>query len=84
MRLDIGIEQVRGLLEDEKFVRRIAKRLLRNKDAKEELIEQVAAYLADAIDDDPDLRSKILLSTLDDSAFRGKVAGDLMEELIDG
>lgn len=83
MELNIGIEQVSGLLEDGKFIKRVVKRMLRNKHTKEELIEQVAESLGDAIENDSDLRSKILLRALDDSAFRGKVAGILREELID-
>lgn len=80
MRLDIQIDQVRGLLEDEKFTERVTNRMSQDKDTQEDMSKQIAKSL----EDDPGLSSKILMRALDDSVFRGKVASVLVEKLIDG
>lgn len=83
MGMDIEVQEIRGLLDDEKFMNAVVKKVLKNKDAMEDFVGDVTDALEDAIEDDPQTRSMFLSAALADSSFRDRVADALAEEMID-
>ncbi len=61
----------------------IVTKVLKNKEAMEEYVEEVADALEDAMDDDPKARNMFLSAAMSDSSFRDRVADALVQEMID-
>lgn len=83
MGIDIEVRDIRGLLDDEKFMNAVVKKVLQNKDAMEDFVGDVTEALEDAIEEDPQTRSMFLTAALADNSFRDRVADALAEEMID-
>lgn len=83
MGIDIEVSDIRELLDDEKFMNAVVKKVLKNESAMEEFVEGTAEALEAAIEDDPETRGMFLAAALAEGSFRDRVADALARELID-
>ena len=83
MGIDIEVDDIRELLDNEKFMNAVVTKVLKNDEAMEEFVEDVADALEDALDDDPEARNMFLSAAMSDSSFRNRVADALVQEMID-
>lgn len=83
MGMDIEIEDVRNLMEDNKFMDAVVAQVLQNKEAVDDLAEDVADALEDAFGEDETFRQKLIAGAMGDKEFREKVTHALVAELSD-
>ena len=83
MTVSIEKEDVTKLLEDPALMEAVITQLTTDKDIYEDFAEEVASALADAIEDHPEFKQKILHAALGDATFVAKVTKALVNELTD-
>lgn len=81
--MDIEEEDVARLLRDPAFMEAVVAGLTKDKDVYEDLAEEVAGALEDALEDHPGFKQQILQAALDDATFMAKVTKALVDELTD-
>jgi len=79
--IDVSASDVRKLLEDPALVEEIAKGVMEDADALNDLAEDIADELSDVLEDDPEFRAKIIQSAMGNDAFRSKLVKKLAEEM---
>ncbi len=72
---------VQKLLQDEELMTDIAKAVVEDPEAMDDLAEDIADKLSDLMGDDPALRSKIVQTAIANPEFKKKIVRKLVDEL---
>ncbi|MFH1519488.1 MAG: hypothetical protein ABIE75_02835 [Candidatus Omnitrophota bacterium] len=83
MGLDITKAEVVKLLQDEKLVDEVVKKVVDDPEVLDELAEEVAEEMADYLEDDPAIRQKIINAALGSADFKKRVIKELVDEIGD-
>lgn len=75
--------EVQKLLKDPKLVDDIAKSVLKNPEALNDLADDIADELSDVLEDDPDFKSKIIKAAMANETFKSRLVKKLAEEISD-
>ena len=81
--IEIDKSDVRKLLQNPELVEEIAKGVMDDPAALDELAEDIADELSDVLEDDPDFRAKIIQSALGNEAFKSRLVKKLVAEFGD-
>ena len=79
----IGEADVRKLLQDLELMGDIAKAVVEVPEAMDDLAEDIADELSDLMEDDPELRRKIVEAAIASPDFKKKIVSKLVEEISD-
>ena len=83
MGIDVEKSDVRKLLQDPVLVEEIAKGVMEDSSAVDDLAEEIADELSDVLEDDPDFRAKIIQSAMSNETFKKRLVRKLAEEFGD-
>ena len=81
--IEIDKSDVRKLLQDPQLVEEIAKGVMEDPSALDDLAEDIADELSDVLEDDPDFRAKIIQSAMGNEAFKSRLVKKLVAEFGD-
>lgn len=81
MGYDIAKEDIKALLKDEKLIAHIVRKITQDKQALEDLADNVAEQLASTIEDNPEVKKRIIKAALSNPAFKQKIIKRLVDEL---
>ena len=81
--IEIDKSDVRKLLQNPELVEEIAKGVMDDPAALDELAEDIADELSDVLEDDPDFRAKIIQSAMGNEAFKNRLVKKLVAEFGD-
>ena len=81
--IEIDKSDVRKLLQNPELVEEIAKGVMDDPAALDELAEDIADELSDVLEDDPDFRAKIIQSAMGNEAFKIRLVKKLVAEFGD-
>ncbi len=83
MGIDVNASDVRQLLQDPALVEEIAKGVMEDSEALNDLAEDIADELSDVLEDDPEFRAKIIQSAMGNKTFKDQLVKKLVEEMSD-
>ncbi len=81
--IEIDKSDVRKLLQNPELVEEIAKGVMEDPSALDDLAEDIADELSDVLEDDPDFRAKIIQSAMGNEAFKNRLVKKLVAEFGD-
>lgn len=81
--IEIDKSDVRKLLQNPELVEEIAKGVMEDPSALDDLAEDIADELSDVLEDDPDFRAKIIQSAMGNDAFKSRLVKKLVAEFGD-
>ena len=81
--IEIDKADVRKLLQNPELVEEIAKGVMEDQSALDDLAEDIADELSDVLEDDPDFRAKIIQSAMSNEAFKNRLVKKLVAEFGD-
>ncbi|MEE8372854.1 MAG: hypothetical protein V3R87_04025 [Dehalococcoidia bacterium] len=81
--IEIDKSDVRKLLQNPELVEEIAKGVMEDPSALDDLAEDIADELSDVLEDDPDFRAKIIQSAMANEAFKNRLVKKLVAEFGD-
>ena len=81
--IEIEKSDVRKLLQNPKLVEEIAKGVMDDPSALDDLAEDIADELSDVLEDDPEFRAKIIQSAMANEAFKNRLVKKLVAEFSD-
>ena len=72
---------VRGLMENKEFMAEVAKTLVEDPEAMDNLADDIADKLGDELGDNPELRKQIVDAAVASPEFKQRIVKKLAEEL---
>jgi len=83
MGMDINKADVLNLLQDEKLIDDVVKRVVDDPEVLDDLAEEVADEMSDYLEDDPVIKQKIINAALGNADFKKRVVRELVDEIGD-
>ena len=83
MGMDINKVDVLKLLQDEKLVDEIVKKVVDDPEVLDELAEDIADEISDYLEDDPAIRQRIINAAIASPDFKKRVIKELVDEIGD-
>ena len=83
MGYDMSEKEVTTFLKDKRLIGEVVKRVVSNRETLDELAEDIADDLSDAIENDPTIKKQIVAAAMKDPRFKEKVVQELAKELSD-
>lgn len=83
MDIDITRADVQKLLQDDKLVDEVVRKVVDDPEVLEELAEEVAGEIADHLEDDPTIRQKIINAAIGNADFKKRVIAELAADISD-
>lgn len=83
MGMDINKADVLNLLQDEKLVDEVVKKVVDDPEVLDELAEDVADEISDYLEDDPQIRQRIISAAMKSDDFKKRLIKELVDELDD-
>jgi len=83
MGYEISKEDVQVLLKDEKLMTEVVKKVTEDEEVLDGLASDIAEELSSAMEDDPDMKKRIMKIALASPGFKQKIIKNLVEELGD-
>ena len=74
-------DDVAGLLQDSGFAEEVVKALVEHPKAMANLADDIADKLEDVLEDDPELKKRIVDAAMTKEEFKNKIIGTLVHEL---
>ncbi|MCH8904611.1 MAG: hypothetical protein IIA45_11930 [Bacteroidetes bacterium] len=81
--MDIKKTDVEAFLNDKQFINELIKEIKNNPEVVRELAEEIAEEISDYLQDDPELKRKIIESAMVSHEFREKVVREIVNEMND-
>jgi len=83
MGYEISKEDVQVLLKDEKLMKEVVKKVTEDNEVLDGLASDIAGELSSAMEDDPNMKKRIMKTALASPGFKQKIIKNLVEELGD-
>ena len=83
MGMDVNTADVMKLLQDEKLVDEVVKKVIDDPEVLDDLAEDIADEISDYLEDDPNTRQKIINAALESPGFRKRVVREIVDEIGD-
>ena len=83
MGIDINKADVLKLLQDDKLVDEVVKKVVDDPEVLDGLAEDVADEISDYLEDDPAIRQKIINAALGNADFKKRIIKELVDEIGD-
>jgi len=83
MGMDINKADVLNLLQDEKLIDDVVKRVVDDPKVLDDLAEEIADEMSDYLEDDPVIKQKIINAALGNADFKKRVVKELVDEIGD-
>ncbi len=83
MGMDINKADVLNLLQDEKFIDDVVKRVVDDPEVLDDLAEEIADEMSDYLEDDPVIKQKIINAALGNADFKKRLVRELVDEIGD-
>ena len=83
MGMDINKADVLNLLQDEKLIDDVVKRVVDDPEVLDDLAEEIADEMSDYIEDDPAIKQKIIDAALGNADFKKRITKELVDEMGD-
>jgi len=83
MGMDISKADVQKLLQNDKLVDEVVKKVVEDPEVLKDLAEEVAEQISDYIEDDPVIKQKVINAALASPGFKQRVIKELAEGLND-
>jgi len=80
MGMDVDTADVMKLLQDEKLVDEVVKKVVDDPEVLDELAEDIADEMSDYLEDDPAIKQKIINAALGNADFKKRVLKELVDE----
>lgn len=83
MSMDVNTANVMKLLQDEKLVDEVVKKVVDDPEVLDDLAEDIAGEMSGYLEDDPNVRQKITNAALESPDFRKRIVKELVDEIGD-
>jgi len=83
MGMDIKKEDVQKLLQNDKLVDEVVKKVVEDPEVLKDLAEEVAEQISDYIEEDPTIRQKVIKAALGSPGFKQRVIKELADGMSD-
>lgn len=83
MGMDINKADVLNLLQDEKLIDNVVKRVVDDPEVLDDLAGEIADEMSDYLEDDPAIKQKIISAALGNADFKKRVVKELVDEIGD-
>jgi len=83
MGIDMNKADIIKLLQDEKLVDEVVKKIVDDPEVLDELAGDVAEEIADYLEDDPAVRGKIINAAMESPDFKKRIIKELVNEIGD-
>lgn len=83
MGYEISKEDVQVFLKDKKLMNEVVKKVTEDKEILDGLASDIAEELSSAMEDDPNMKKRIMKTALASPGFKQKIIKNLVEELGD-
>jgi hypothetical protein len=83
MGMDINKADVLNLLQDEKLIDDVVKRVVDDPEVLDDLAEEIADEMSDYLEDDPVVKQKIINAALGNADFKKRIVKELVDEIGD-
>lgn len=83
MGMDINKAGVLNLLQDEKLIDDVVKRVVDDPEVLDDLAEEIADEMSDYLEDDPAIKQKIIDAALGNTDFKKRIIKELVDEIGD-
>ena len=83
MGMDINKADVLNLLQDEKLIDDVVKKVVDDPEVLDDLAENIADEMSDYLEDDPVIKQKIINAALSNADFKKRVIKELVDEIDD-
>jgi len=83
MGMDISKADVQKLLQNDKLVDEVVKKVVEDPEVLKDLAEEVAEQISDYIEEDPAIRQKVIKAALGSPGFKQRVIKELADGISD-
>ncbi len=83
MGMDINKADVLNLLQDEKLIDEVVKKIVDEPEVLDDLAEDIADEMSDCLEDDPAIKQKIINAALSNADFKERILKELVNEIGD-
>lgn len=81
--MDINKADVLKLLEDEKLVDEVVKKIVKDPEVLDDLAEDIGEEIAEYLERDPKIRQKIINAALESPDFKKRIIKEIVDEIGD-
>ncbi len=83
MGMDINKADVLNLLQDEKLIDDVVKKIVDDPEALDDLAEDIADEMSDYLENDPAIKQKIINAALGNNDFKKRIVKELVDKIGD-